>query len=180
MAKRPCRSDGVSLLRLGGANGHVTSILMERPTGEVLSLRARSQPGTEASNSHLKEPRWMWSFSLPVVSDSLRPYGLQHAKLLCPSFFLEFAQTHAHLDTAPRAIFSRGGPARISGQHGSVGWFVTRHLTISTVTGGSKARAGHAPSRSSIRCYVSPQTLILLFRICWGKKGVIELAIPVL
>ena len=85
MAKRPCRSDGVSLLRLGGANGHVTSILMERPTGEVLSLRARSQPGTEASNSHLKEPRWMRSFSLPVVSDSLRPYGLQHARLLCPS-----------------------------------------------------------------------------------------------
>ena len=85
MAKRPCRSDGVSLLRLGGANGHVTSILMERPTGEVLSLRARSQPGTEASNSHLKEPRWMRLFSLPVVSDSLRPYGLQHARLLCPS-----------------------------------------------------------------------------------------------
>lgn len=112
---------------------------------------------------------WLWDFlDCSTPSSSLLHY------------FLEFAQTHAHLDTAPRAIFSRGGPARISGQHGSVGWFVTRHLTISTVTGGSKARAGHAPSRSSIRCYVSPQTLILLFRICWGKKGVIELAIPVL
>ena len=28
---------------------------------------------------------WTVQFSLSVVSDSLRPHGLQHAKLLCPS-----------------------------------------------------------------------------------------------
>ena len=35
-------------------------------------------------------------FSLPVVSNSLRPHGLQHTRLLCPSPSPEFAQTHAH------------------------------------------------------------------------------------
>ena len=59
--------------------------LWRGPHGDVLSLHARSQPGTEASNNHLKEPLWMWSFSLPVVSDSFQQYGLQHARLLCPS-----------------------------------------------------------------------------------------------
>ena len=59
--------------------------LWRGPRGELLSLLACSQPGTEASNNHWKEPLWMWLFSLPVVSDSLRPYGRQHARLLCPS-----------------------------------------------------------------------------------------------
>ena len=49
--------------------------LWRGPRGELLSLLACSQPGTEASNNHWKEPLWMWLFSLPVVSDSLRPYG---------------------------------------------------------------------------------------------------------
>ena len=35
-------------------------------------------------------------FSRSVVSDSLRPDGLQHARLSCPSPSLEFAQTHVH------------------------------------------------------------------------------------
>ena len=31
-----------------------------------------------------------------VVSDSLRPHELQHARPPCPSQLLEFTQTHAH------------------------------------------------------------------------------------
>ena len=34
-------------------------------------------------------------FSRLVVSDSLRPHGLQHARLPCP-LLLELAQTHVH------------------------------------------------------------------------------------
>ena len=34
-------------------------------------------------------------FSRSVVSDSLGPHGLQHARLSCPSL-LELAQTHVH------------------------------------------------------------------------------------
>ena len=35
-------------------------------------------------------------FSCPVVSASLWYHGLQHARLPCPSQFLELAQTHVH------------------------------------------------------------------------------------
>ena len=35
-------------------------------------------------------------FSYSVMSDTLQPHGLQHARLPCPSLSLEFAQTHAH------------------------------------------------------------------------------------
>ena len=35
-----------------------------------------------------------WSCS--VMSDSLRPHGLQHARLPCSSLCSEFAQTHVH------------------------------------------------------------------------------------
>ena len=38
----------------------------------------------------------MWLFSHSVMSDSLRPHGLQHARLPCPSLSLGVAQTHAH------------------------------------------------------------------------------------
>ena len=35
-------------------------------------------------------------FSRSVVSDSLRPYGLQHTRPPCPSPTAEFTQTHVH------------------------------------------------------------------------------------
>ena len=35
-------------------------------------------------------------FSHSVLSDSLRPHGLQHARLPCPSPTPELAQTHVH------------------------------------------------------------------------------------
>ena len=36
-------------------------------------------------------------FSLSAMSDSLRPHGLQHARLPCPFHHPpEFAQTHVH------------------------------------------------------------------------------------
>ena len=35
-------------------------------------------------------------FSWSVVSDYLRPHGLWHARLPCPSHLLELAQTHVH------------------------------------------------------------------------------------
>ena len=35
-------------------------------------------------------------FSLPVVSDSLQPHGLQHFRLPCPYHLLELVQTHVH------------------------------------------------------------------------------------
>ena len=38
----------------------------------------------------------MLLFSHPAVSDSLRPHGLQQARLSCPHHLLELAQTHVH------------------------------------------------------------------------------------
>ena len=35
-------------------------------------------------------------FSHSVISDCLRPHGLQHARLPCPSIFPRVAQTHVH------------------------------------------------------------------------------------
>ena len=35
-------------------------------------------------------------FNCSVVSDSLQPHGLQHARLPCPSSLLELAQTHVY------------------------------------------------------------------------------------
>ena len=35
-------------------------------------------------------------FSCSVVSDSLQPHGLQHARLPSPHHLLELAQTHVH------------------------------------------------------------------------------------
>ena len=35
-------------------------------------------------------------FSCSVLTDSLRPHGLPHARLRCPSQLLELAQTHVH------------------------------------------------------------------------------------
>ena len=35
-------------------------------------------------------------FSSSVMSNSLQPHGLQHARPPCPSQLLEFTQTHAH------------------------------------------------------------------------------------
>ena len=35
-------------------------------------------------------------FSCYVMSDSLRPHGLQHTRLPCPPLSTEFAQTHVH------------------------------------------------------------------------------------
>ena len=34
--------------------------------------------------------------SVAVISNSLWPHGLQHARLSCPHYFLEFVQTHVH------------------------------------------------------------------------------------
>ena len=35
-------------------------------------------------------------FSHPVVSDSLQPHGLQHARLLCLYYLPELAQVHVY------------------------------------------------------------------------------------
>ena len=67
---------------------------------DVLSLKAT---GTIAENIE----KWIrkgnrigvlahCQFSRSVVSDSLRPHGLQHAKLPCPSSSPGVSQTHVH------------------------------------------------------------------------------------
>ena len=43
-----------------------------------------------------KKPELLLLFSRSVVSDSLRPPGLQHARLPCPSPAPGVAQTHVH------------------------------------------------------------------------------------
>ena len=48
------------------------------------------------SLSSLKLQASLLLFSCSVVSDSLRPQGLQQARLPCPSLSSEFAQTHIH------------------------------------------------------------------------------------
>ena len=40
-----------------------------------------------------------FQFSHSVVSDSLQPHGLQHARPTCPSQLPEFTQTHLHWAT---------------------------------------------------------------------------------
>ena len=48
-----------------------------------------------AANDTINMPLLL--FCLEVMSDSLRPHELQHARLPCPSLYLlEFAQTHVH------------------------------------------------------------------------------------
>ena len=39
---------------------------------------------------------WVSQLSCSIMSDSLQPHGLQHARLPCPSLFPETAQTHVH------------------------------------------------------------------------------------
>ena len=39
---------------------------------------------------------WLFLASCPVMSDSLWPHGLQHARSLCPHCLLKFAQVHVH------------------------------------------------------------------------------------
>ena len=50
---------------------------------------------TESDTTEVTQQQQQQPFA--VVSDSLQPHGLQHARLPCPSpFFLELAQTHVH------------------------------------------------------------------------------------
>ena len=42
----------------------------------------------------LNDTRMVLLFSRPVMSDSLQPYGLQHARPPCPSLSPKFAQVH--------------------------------------------------------------------------------------
>ena len=41
-------------------------------------------------------PKDLVAVSHQIVSDSPQPHGLQHTRLPCPSYLLEFAQVHAH------------------------------------------------------------------------------------
>ena len=59
-------------------------------------------------------------FSRPVMSDSLRPHGLQHARPPCPHNLPEFAQVHVHcLDDAiqPSHPLMPSTPALSLSQH---------------------------------------------------------------
>ena len=54
----------------------------------IRSIRMDAGPGTLSSCLLL--------FSCSVISNSLRPHGLQHTCLPCPSLFLRVSQTHVH------------------------------------------------------------------------------------
>ena len=52
-------------------------------------------------NQALSPKPWFWDiisvqFSRSVMSDSLRPHGLQHTRLPCPALHPEFTQIHVH------------------------------------------------------------------------------------
>ena len=58
-----------------------------------------SLTGDRSSDFFIVSPSSCFSsvqFSRSVVSNSLRPHGLQHARPPCPSPLLEFTQTHVH------------------------------------------------------------------------------------
>ena len=55
-----------------------------------------SSPALTGGSLPLAPPEKPSHFSHSVVSDSLQPHGLQHARLPCPSQLLELAQTHVH------------------------------------------------------------------------------------
>ena len=50
----------------------------------------------ETELGRVTQPVTTIHFSCSVVSDSLRPHGLQHARPPCPSLTPELAQTHVH------------------------------------------------------------------------------------
>ena len=60
-------------------------------------------------------------FSLSVVSDSLQPHELQHARPPCPSQLPEFTQTHVHRVSdaiqPPHPLSSPSPPALNLSQH---------------------------------------------------------------
>ena len=65
------------------------------PEIEPVSL---SSPALTGGSLPLAPPGKPSQFSRSVMSDSLRPHGLQHARLPCPSQLLKLAQTHVHRD----------------------------------------------------------------------------------
>ena len=50
----------------------------------------------EHQNSHIQKEIFMLLFNHQVMSNSLRPHGLQHTRPPCPQHLLEFAQVHVH------------------------------------------------------------------------------------
>ena len=77
--------------------------VVEGVSKPVIALKQRISVSTEMQVDCKRDPQAAAfkvfssvQFSLSVVSDSLRPYELQHARPPCPSELLEFTQTHVH------------------------------------------------------------------------------------
>jgi len=70
---------------------------LPNPGTEYTSLTSPAMVGEFFTTGPSGKPKVAFTsvqFSRSVVSDSLRPYGLEHARPPYPS--LEFTQTHAH------------------------------------------------------------------------------------
>ena len=72
---------------------------MQKPAQLYSWLPKLGQPGCRSVDKWIRELSYIHMlllFSRSVVSDSLRPHGLRHTRLLCPHCLLEFAQIHIH------------------------------------------------------------------------------------
>ena len=87
-----------SLSCIGEGNGNpLQCSCLENPRdgepGGLLSVVLHRVGMTEATQ---QPQQHIIQLSRSVVSDSLRPHGLQHARPPCPHQLLEFTQTHVH------------------------------------------------------------------------------------
>ena len=101
-------------------------------------------------------------FSCSIMSDSLRPHELQHARLPCPSQLPEFTQTHAHwvgdAIWPSHPLSSPSPPAFNLAQHqGLFKWLSSLH----PVTKGLELQLQHLSFQWMFR--------LISFRIEWFK-----------
>ena len=119
-----------------------------------------------AEISFLKQRLLLLLFSCPVVSDSFRPHGWQHARPPGPSPPPKFAQVHVHcisdaLQSSHPLIPSYLSALNLSQHQGLFQWVSCSHLMTKIL----KLRLQHQPSQWIFRVDF-PYNLLVWFPCC--------------
>ena len=126
------KADDGKSLRLAGQWGVIGVEFGVAPTHlQLYFLSQRKHHGIMSWHNGmwqcLHETDWV-QFSHSVESNSLRPHGLQHAMLPCPSPIPELAQTHVHQVGDAIQLLSPSPPAFNLSQHqGLFKWVSSSH-----------------------------------------------------